>query len=660
MKTCIEYLTSADRITYNVANVSSVSELNPGNVLEYVQRCLSIAEKDTCHWSDQKARYIVEQVLMWMDVAKGGNEFDREYWKERLPEICLDVHNEASAMICGLHHDERNENTEIIRELIRTHGLIGQCLMGECDLSAYAALERFKIDKARLTRILRAINHAIIGGVSESLWDRIETKVYSLINDIVNQRYEKFSVLQRLKLMFPAFAHVEKLTNEEINLYSTIFNNAKLWYPSIALKNFSRIELNTIFNKILDCDIHNIKDISFYEFSKAMAYDRNGKLRENVYKKRILEVLLREMSDRLENTCEKEHVCISCIKDGSCLVFKVEFTPVCEALINFCMEAEKSGFADYQKNIITIFDIFGFRRDYYDYLTNEEDYLETMNNAHDSTKLHILNYVNGDVVIDVGSGGGVLLDEMEKRFPDKTIIGTDVSEDVIEHLERKIIEGGHKYTVVQHDFSQSRNCFNNNLHTYADNIIFSSILHEIYSYSYENGTERRFSKNTVIRTLTRAACQLKKNGRFIIRDGVLTNSERIVSIRIKDKDLLGLALNYLKDFQGLEYLRDENGWKNVTVEGDMITADINLIREMLFTITWGAMSYPREVQEQFGYFTLDEYKQVLNDLNMRIITAEEFIEPGYIAHLNEYVDLIDFDWNDIPSTCIIVAEKGDL
>jgi SAM-dependent methyltransferase len=304
---------------------------------------------------------------------------------------------------------------------------------------------------------------------------------------------------------------------------------------------------------------------------------------------------------------------------------------------------------NYEKNIITIFDMFGFRRDLFDRLSNEEMYLETMNNAQHSTKLTVLDYIRGDSIVDVGSGGGVLLDAIEKQFPDKNIAGTDISQNVIEELQKKINNEGHAYQVWRHNFVY------NTLWSPVDNIIFSSILHEVFSYTEFDG--RKFNLDSIRSALQNAIHSLNIGGRLIIRDGVKTNSCETVSVRIKDEDLLVLAKNYLKDFHGLPELQDRDGHYYVKIDGNMITGNINLIREMLYTITWGAMSYPQEVQEQFGYFTLDEFVETLESMGMTIVEAKEFTESGYPEHLSEHVELIDFTWDDIPSNCIIVATK---
>ena len=273
-----------------------------------------------------------------------------------------------------------------------------------------------------------------------------------------------------------------------------------------------------------------------------------------------------------------------------------------------------------------------------------------MNHAQTSTKMSILDYVKGELVLDVGSGGGVLLDALEARFPEKRIFGTDISQNVIEVLNNKINKENHKYDVFVHNFVHQR------LWSPVDSIIFSSILHEIYSYT-EIGN-KKFETASVIASLYNAFDSLKPGGRIIIRDGVKTNSKRIVSVKFKDEDSLTLAKSYLSEFQGLKELKDKDGnWFDLKIEGDVITGNINLIREMLYTITWGPMSYPQEVKEQFGYFTLEEFKGVLNSVGFGIIESSEFTEPGYPEHLNSKVDLIDFTWDDIPSNCIVVAEK---
>lgn len=85
----------------------------------------------------------------------------------------------------------------------------------------------------------------------------------------------------------------------------------------------------------------------------------------------------------------------------------------------------------------------------------------------------------------------------------------------------------------------------------------------------------------------------------------------------------------------------------------------NYIREFLYTYTWGKESYAHEVNEQFGYFTLNEFVSFFEEIGAKIIVANEFLEPGYTEHLSPLVDLYkDNKKIELPnSNCIIVVEK---
>ena len=97
------------------------------------------------------------------------------------------------------------------------------------------------------------------------------------------------------------------------------------------------------------------------------------------------------------------------------------------------------------------------------------------------------------------------------------------------------------------------------------------------------------------------------------------------------------------------------------MEESYAVGDVNFMREFLYTYTWGNESYSHEVQEQIGYFTLEEYKAFFEEIGAKIIVAREFLEPGYEEHLSRLVSLSDAkSGKEIPfpnSNCIVVVEK---
>ena len=331
-----------------------------------------------------------------------------------------------------------------------------------------------------------------------------------------------------------------------------------------------------------------------------------------------------------------------------------KFSKVCEKLIEFCVEAERSGLLTFEKSIIVLYDMFGFRRDAFDRLNNEDKYLRTMNNVATSTKDSIVDHVTGESVVDVGSGGGILLDKLESRFPDKEIIGTDISTNVIETLNQKKHREGHRWNVLVHNFVDGT------MGREVGSIIFSSILHEIYSYT--EGENGRFDIASVKKALRNAYDSLGKGGRIIIRDGIKTEGNAVRKIRFKTAAGLDFFKNYVKDFKGLKDIPEE---KKVLFTDDKsltVAGDINFIREFLYTYTWGTESYAHEVQEQFGYFTLSEYRAFFEELGATVIVAKEFLEPGYPDNLGKYLDLLDEkdEETEYPaSNCIIVVEKSE-
>ena len=118
--------------------------------------------------------------------------------------------------------------------------------------------------------------------------------------------------------------------------------------------------------------------------------------------------------------------------------------------------------------------------------------------------------------------------------------------------------------------------------------------------------------------------------------------------------------NYQADFKGLTDIPEDR--KVIAVDEVRLTVsgDVNLIREFLYTYTWGTESYAHEVQEQFGYFTLAEYRAFLKSLGAKVLCAEEILEPGYPENLNRYLTLMDEQDKEVEypaSNCILVAEK---
>ncbi len=451
---------------------------------------------------------------------------------------------------------------------------------------------------------------------------------------------------ERLAALIPS---VDGFSKETIEFFrESIFPKYSLWYFQDALEPFGEEgvrKIAEIAKRRIEESGADVRHLYFLPLSEEIHYDRDGRRYVNVYKQRVIEKWLSDPFGFGEHVRPKIE-----IRDSVALV-SFEFAPACAKLTEFCVEAEHSGLLAYERSVATICDMFGFRRDGFDRLANEEKYLETMNASRG--KARILDWVRGDSIVDVGSGGGVLLRKLESRFPNAKITGTDVSENVLEALAKEKKEKGRRWELIRHDLSRSP------LPEKTDCIIFSSILHEIYSYSETDG--KRFNPESVRRTLANAKVSLNRGGRIVIRDGVGTPDRGRMRIRFVSDEGFRFFMRFAEDFRGMDEIPKEERIVETDAKSRTIVADYDYAREFLYTYTWGAASYPHEVMERLGFFGLDELVGTLESLGMRILEADSFFSKGYEKYLSPFVIIEDPDTGEEidfpPTSCFVVAEK---
>ena len=653
----LRYLVSVDQPYWNVERIGEMADKEKNSTLAYVLRTLDILDEtaDANGLCDEDY-HLLRTVLCWSEVAKAGSGEDRKRWLER--GYPLDIHNEASAMIYADHMLVRSRQSDPIYLLIKLHGLPGQYIRGECGMESSMELHAAAavLGQERFLKLFSILNECIIRAVDDEIWKRVKDKTAQFGECICENRPAVMAPAQRLEALLPHCGHPD---TETVSCFAEqIFPRYELWYFQSALEPFGMRGAARICKKavqFLERDKENksnreeIRHLNFKPLADAMYYDYAGRKHVNVYKQRILEKWL---SDEEEYG---QHVSLRFERNRISLLIGVQFAPACEKLIAFCVEAERSGLLSYEKSITMLYDTFGFRRDSFDRMNNEDHYLQTMNDAEESTKLSILDYVTGNRVVDVGSGGGVLLDELEKRYPDRQIIGTDISQNVIEALEKKKQEQGRGWTAVRHNFVDGP------MPEKADSIIFSSIIHEIYSYTdLGNG---KFDRRAIEQALSNAAASLNPGGRIIIRDGVKTPGTGRMKIRFKTAEGLEFFRQFLRDFQGMDDLSPGQKCTRQDADTLSVVTDINFGREFLYTYTWGVQSFPHEVQECFGYFCLNEFRQFFERQGMKIVIARSLLEEGYRQHLDPLVEIFSADSEtDEPmeypdANCIVVAQK---
>ncbi|MBR3280812.1 MAG: class I SAM-dependent methyltransferase [Clostridia bacterium] len=661
-ETWLKYLFCTAEKNVNLRNVEDINNISSKVTLNYVKGTLEVLDEEekTGFLSPKEYSYI-EDTLKWGEVAKCGLKIDRARWTQKGYD--LNIHNEASSEI---YREDVKKSDYIVYILIKTHGLVGQSVQGEVNLDVSKELTNLihsnLIEKESLEKVLVVLNKCIITPIRPGLYDKVKSSVNKAIRDIVNNKYKRDSfddkqyLLDRFKKLFPnksvdEFQKIEKkFTSTVCKKLAYVFENFELWYPYSALSNYSLEQIIKVFlivaNKVQTTKRH----INFVPFMDEVYYMYNGMKVKNLFKQRIIESYLDDQS--IEDFAKGKissnvHLSFGFKATYNAYLIGIKFSSQARRLIEFCEVAYGTNEL-YNQAVYMLYDLFDFRRDKYDRFYNEISYLSTMNSTI-NYKAVILDYIKGNTCLDVGPGGGAMLDSIEASGKVKRVIGIDISQNVIEELNNKKTKENKKWEVIKGDALNLKDFFKKGE---IDTIIFCSVIHELFSYIETDG--KKFNHKTIEKAIKSCYDVLPVGGRIIIRDGIMSETDKNRIIVFKNKKDIDFLNKYCKDFKGREI-------KYKKINENTVQMKENDAMEFLYTYTWGEESYPMEVQEQFGYYTPSAYIEMFKKIgDFKVVECKHYLQEGYEEHLLEKIEF--YDENMIPcrlpdSTCIIVVEK---
>ena len=212
-------------------------------------------------------------------------------------------------------------------------------------------------------------------------------------------------------------------------------------------------------------------------------------------------------------------------------------------------------------------------------------------------------------IVDKGCGTGKLLVELSRRFPGASLVGVDLSRELLRRSDENTYAGGDVELVLGDAADQQLPDGS------ADTVIFSSIMHEVYSYS-------GYDRARVDRALASAARELRPGGRLLIRDGISPDPRDVLL------DLMDAATAAQLDRFAREFKHGQGAAFTTVEPRDGATSTVrlsaHLANEFLCKKDY-LKNWDIEVHEEYGVFTVDEWRAALGRNFFEVRTIKTYV-----------------------------------
>ena len=606
---------------------------------------------------------------------------------------------------------------KLVIEMVRSHGLIGQYVRGEITGEIFEfmfpRIKPLALEMLQELQIedLKTAVHAIIqiyllmnvldtaavreGLMNNALFDAfvdVADKLEKAILEIApfpsnpvdpscedcRQLLEKrlLSLRNRAILLGEPTDHVRNALNSiddnHLKWFYRCMRHCQLWYFEAATGRLSAssqikilimgLYLFNVQRKTNDTAIHlDFLNLATLLSSKSEKVSIDVANSRSNYRIRILDAIfatqdINKIADGTADIYQNKYIfTLNGMRGGEySLSINVVGSEESDALITLLSIYERKSAVSFHSALKMLCDLYHLRKDDFDRLSNEAQYLISMNAAKND-KARMLQFLKPGCIVEVGPGGGVVLDLLQSHFPDSEIIGLDVSHQVVAALEQRKKQTHARWNIIEGNAFEFSKYFE--IGSLTD-VVFCSILHEIYSY-IESDDGTRFHLESVQKMLQSAFEALAPGGRILIRDGIMPE-HKPQHLQFIAEDARPFFDAFCREFKGRKIEYQE-------VNENTILLDSADAMEFMYTYTWGPESFPYEVREQYGVMTYTDYcNAILSWLGNRaqLIKIPEpealVLQPGYVTALKDKVRITDVLGNPLPyppSNAIIVIEK---
>jgi SAM-dependent methyltransferase/nicotinamide mononucleotide adenylyltransferase len=256
----------------------------------------------------------------------------------------------------------------------------------------------------------------------------------------------------------------------------------------------------------------------------------------------------------------------------------------------------------------------------------------------------LLPWVRPGRIVDKGCGTGKLMVELSRRFPGASLVGVDLSRELLRRSDENTFAGGDVQLVLGDAADQQLPDGS------ADSVIFSSIMHEIYSYS-------GYDKARIDRALASAARELKPGGRLLIRDGI-SPDPRPVLLDLIDAPTAAQFERFAREFKHGAGARFE---KAAARAGAVATVRLAAHDANEFVCKKDYLkNWDIEIHEEYGVLTVDEWRAALARNFFEVLTIRSYVNEWILQNrYTGHVKLTELDGTSFwPATnAVMIGER---
>lgn len=284
-------------------------------------------------------------------------------------------------------------------------------------------------------------------------------------------------------------------------------------------------------------------------------------------------------------------------------------------------------------------------------------YARAMDNNVEFKFTDIKPFIKEGKIVDAGCSTGTLIRFIAKEFQESDIIGIEATRKFYEFC--RLQEYPNPFVFFYRRNILNQNFKNNTINTF----IYSSVLHEIYSY---------IGKDELINVLGHTYRQLVPGGRIIIRDVVgPENPDKIVYIELNKKD--GKASGSIQELSAYskffrfskDFIPRKMKFREETINSKKLIKirlqdAYEYISKMGYTDNWQS-----EMHEEFGFWSFNKWKRTLENIGFKIVSGSRRFKSDYIVknmykgrveiYKKEKGKLVPEDYP--PTNMILIGEK---